>query len=178
MKKALVAIAALLISVSAYAQGQINFNTHVGTGASATVDARVFNPDGSAAIAGYGQLFIVNGAGSTATYTPLVDLNGGATAFRTSAAGAGYFNGGGVTAPSAGGTYNIVLRAWQGAAGSTYDSATVKGQSAVLSVVLTEAPAIPNDLVGLTGFTMTPEPTTMALGALGLGALLLYRRKA
>jgi MYXO-CTERM domain-containing protein len=175
MKKALVAIAALLISVSAYAQGQVNFNTHVGT----SVDARVFNPDGTPAAAGaFGQLFIVTGTGSTATYAPLLDQAGGATAFRTTTAGAGYLNGGGATASSPAGTYNIVLRAWQGAAGSTYDSAAVKGQSAPLSIALTEAPAIPGDLVGLQGFTMTPEPTTLALGALGVGALLLYRRKA
>jgi len=171
MKKALVAIAALLISVSAYAQGQVNFNTHVGTGATATVDARIFNPDGSAATIGFGQLFIVNADTSLTPLTPIA-------AFRTTTAGAGYINGGSATAPVGAGTYNLLLRAWQGTAGSTYDTAAVKGQSGTISVTLTEAPNLPNDLAGLQGFTMTPEPTTMALGALGLGALLFYRRKA
>lgn len=172
MKKALVAIAALLVSVSAYAQGQVNFNTHVTTD-TPPVDARVLNPDGTPVGAGgFGQLFIKNGS----SYTALVDANGGATAFRTSAAGLGYINGGGVTAPLPAGSYSIVLRAWTGA--SSYDAATIRGESAPVTLTLTEAPAIPNDLIGLQGFTLVPEPTTLALGAVGLGALLIRRRKA
>jgi hypothetical protein len=71
----------------------------------------------------------------------------------------------------------LILRAWQGGAGSTYDTAAVKGQSSPISIALVEAPGTPNELIGLTGFTMVPEPTTLALGALGLGALLIRRRK-
>lgn len=175
MKKALVAIAALLVSVSAYAQGQVNFNTHVTTD-TPPVDARVLNPDGTPVGAGgLGQLFIKNGSSYTALVAdPLV--NGGASAFRTSAAGLGYINAGGATAPLPAGSYSIVLRAWTGA--STYDAATFRGESAPVTVALTEAPAIPNDLIGLQGFTLVPEPTTLALGAVGLGALLIRRRKA
>jgi hypothetical protein len=173
MKKALVAIAALLVSVSAYAQGQINFNTHVTTDTPA-VDAKVFMPDGTtpAGQGAFGQLFIKNGS----TYTPLLDVNGGATPFRTSAAGLGYLNGGASTATSPAGSYSIVLRAWSNA--SSYDAATIRGESLPVTLTLTEAPAIPNDLIGLQGFTMVPEPTTLALGAVGLGALLIRRRKA
>jgi len=178
MKKALVAIAALLISVSAYAQGQVNFNTHVTTD-TPPVDARVLNPDGTPVGAGgFGQLFIKNGSSYTALVAdPLV--NGGASPFRTSAAGLGYINGGGVTAPLPAGSYSLVLRAWAGGA-SSYDTATIRGESLPVTITLTEAPAIPNDLIGLQGFTLTtvPEPTTLALGAVGLGALLIRRRKA
>jgi len=166
MKKAIVAIAALFVSLSAFAQGQINFNTHITTD-TPPVDARVFNPDGSPATAGFGELVIVGSNGSLTPLTTTVPA-----AFKTSANGAGYINAGAATAPAgfAGGTtVNLLYRAWQGAAGSTYDSALVKGQMQTpISVVLQEAPNVPNDLIGLTGFTMTPEPTTLALGAIGL----------
>jgi hypothetical protein len=174
MKKALVAIAALLVSVSAYAQGQVVFNTH-NTAATPPVDARVLNPDGSPATAGFGELVIVGANGSL---TPMTTTT--PAAFKTSANGAGYINAGGATAPAgfAGGTtVQLILRAWQGGAGSTYDTAAVKGQSSPISIALVEAPGTPNELIGLTGFTMVPEPTTLALGALGLGALLIRRRK-
>jgi len=145
MKKALVAIAALLVSVSAYAQGQVNFNTHVTTD-TPPVAAQVLLPDGTPAGAGaLGQLFIKNGN----SYTALVvdqNVNGGASAFRTTAAGLGYIAGGGATAPVPGGSYSIVLRAWTGA--STYDAATIRGESDPVTLTLTEAPAIPNDLIG------------------------------
>jgi len=177
MKKALVAIAALLVSLSAYAQGQVNFNTHV-TSDTPAVDARIFNIDGvTPATTGFGELFILKSDG---TLIPMLDQNGtGAFAFRTTTAGAGYINGGGVgAAGSPAGTYNLVLQAWQG--GTTFANATIaRGQSAPVSVQLTEAPALPNDLIGLQGFKLTavPEPTTLALGAIGLGALLIRRRK-
>jgi len=174
MKKGLIAIAALLISVSAYAQGQVNFNTHIATD-TPPVDARVLNPDGTPATAGFGELVIVKTDGS---FVPLATAS--PAVFKTSATGAGYINAGAATAPAGfgnGTTVNIILRAWQGAAGSTYDTAAVRGSSAQVSITLVEAPGTPNDLIGLSGFTMTPEPTTLALGALGFGALALYRRK-
>jgi len=177
MKKALVAIAALLVSISAYAQGQVNFNTHITTD-TPPVDARVLNPDGTPATAGFGELGVMlNGAFVAFT-------TAAPAAFKTSANGAGYINAGAATAPinpafANGQSVSLLFRAWQGAAGSTYDSATVKGISSPITVTLVEAPGTPNDLIGLTtGFTMTPEPTTLALGALGIGALALYRRKS
>ena len=174
MKKALVAIAALFVSLSAFAQGQVVFNTH-DTSVAPPIDARVLNPDGTPATAGFGELVIVGAGGAL---TPLT--TGAPGAFKTSANGAGYINAGAATAPAgfAGGTsVQIILRAWQGAAGSTFDTAAVKGQSTPITVVLREAPTPPDGLTGLSGFTMTPEPTTLALGALGLGALTLYRRR-
>jgi MYXO-CTERM domain-containing protein len=176
MKKALVAIAALFVSLSAFAQGQVVFNTH-DTSVAPPIDARVLNPDGTPATAGFGELVIVGAGGAL---TPLT--TGAPAAFKTSANGAGYINAGAATAPIGAGFGNgssvqIILRAWQGAAGSTFDTAAVKGQSTPITVVLREAPTPPDGLTGLSGFTMTPEPTTLALGALGLGALTLYRRR-
>jgi len=168
MKKALVAIAALLISVSAYAQGQVNFKTHI-TSAVPPLDAKILNPDGTAGTGAFAQLGIMNGT----SFTPMFEAPGVVNAAGYVSAGAATFTG------VAGGTsVQLAMRAWVGAAGSTYDSATVKGISTPITVTLVEAPGTPNDLTGLSGFTMTPEPTTLALGALGLGALVLYRRKA
>jgi len=174
MKKALVAIAALLVSISAYAQGQVQFNTHITNpdGGADILAARVFAPDGTPEKSAFGQLFIKNGT----TYTALTPVG----AFKTSAGGAGYIGAGTATAPAGfpnGTLVSLVLRAWEGAAGSTYDASLIKGESAPLAITLVEAPGTPNDLIGLTGFTLVPEPTTLALGALGLGALLIRRRK-
>jgi len=62
MKKALIAIAALLVSVSAYAQGQVNFKTHI-TSDTPPIAAQILNPDGTTpAVGAFAQLGIV-GAG-------------------------------------------------------------------------------------------------------------------
>jgi len=60
------------------------------------------------------------------------------------------------------------------------DQTIFHGSSGSFSVALTEPPTTPPNLVGLTSFNLfaVPEPSVIALGALGLGALLLRRRKA
>jgi len=93
---------------------------------------------------------------------------------------AGYVSAGVANFASAapGSTVNLVLRAWTGA--STYEAATSRVVSAPFSVTFAVAPNPPGDLVGLptTALALSvPEPATLALGALGLGALLAYRRK-
>jgi MYXO-CTERM domain-containing protein len=169
MKKALIAIAALLVSVSAYAQGQVNFKTHI-TSDTPPIAAQILNADGSVGVGAFAQLVVV---GANNSLTPMTEAPGVVNA-------AGYVSAGAATfAGIAGGTtVNLIMRAWQGAAGSTFDTATIKGSSSPISIQLVEAPGTPNDLIGLTSVTLTPEPTTLALGALGLGALVLYRRKA
>lgn len=167
MKKALIAIAALLISVSAYAQGQINFKTHI---ASEGIDSKILNADGSLAVGAFAQLAIV---GSNGSLTP---MDGSPAVVNA----AGYVSAGVANFASAapGSTVNLVLLAWQGAAGSTYNGSSITGKGNPFSVTFAVAPNPPGDLVGITGnVTLTPEPTTLALGALGLGALAFYRRK-
>jgi len=168
MKKALVAIASLLVSLSAYAQGQVNFKTHI-TSDVPPIDAKILNLDGTAGAGAFAQLGIVGAGGS---FTPMFEAPGVVNAAGYVSAGAATFTG------VAGGTaVQLAMRAWVGA---SWDTATARGQSAnPITVTLVEAPGTPNDLTGLTGFTLvpTPEPTTLALGALGLGALLVYRRK-
>lgn len=80
-----------------------------------------------------------------------------------------------------GASADFIVRAWTGA--TTYDAATIKGESAVINqttAVFNGPPNTPpeNPLNFNTALTMTvvPEPTTIALLALG-GAALFFRRR-
>jgi hypothetical protein len=179
MKKLLVTIAAVLVTASTFAQGTILFNTRI----VGQVDAPVYQPDGTtgAGPGAVGQLFLVQGG----TYTALTP----ATTFRdgtANAIAARYVTqpATAVTVPgvAAGASASIVLRAWMGAPGSSYDSAAIRGESSPITISLGGTPAqgapIPDAvLTGLQGFTMVPEPSTIALGLLGAAALLYRRRK-
>jgi len=80
-----------------------------------------------------------------------------------------------------GGNAVVELRAWTG--GTTFATATSKGQSAQVTVALGGAgspPSLPSDPIGLAGFNVTatvPEPATIALAGIGAAALLFRRRK-
>jgi len=80
---------------------------------------------------------------------------------------------------SVGTTYATLVRAWDAATTTTY-----RGQSIVGSVTPVAAapfPAIMGTGAGqITGFQIVgvvPEPSSIALGLLGLGAVTLFRRK-
>ena len=176
MKKLLVTLTAVLVSAATYAQGTITFSTFV-PGA-ANVDARVQRQDGTGAGPSVnGQLFLLSGG----TYTALTP----ATTFRDGSSNptAAFYvvpPASAVTVPgvAANTQATIVLRAWEGA---SFDTAVVKGESAPLTLTLGGTPAVgaplpPAFLSGLQGFTLVPEPSTLALGLLGAAALL-YRRR-
>jgi len=89
----------------------------------------------------------------------------------------------------ANGTGNFEIRVWDNRAGAVTtwamvlaDPTIARGRSAtLLNVPVIAAPNTPTGLTGLTSFGLfvpVPEPSLIALGALGLGALLLRRRKA
>jgi hypothetical protein len=180
MKKLLVTLAAVLVSVSTFAQGTIKFNNRL-TG---QVDAPVSLPGGAGAgsLAGaMAQLYYIPATGPAVALTP-------ATTFRTTSAAAMFYVNEpltGVIVPGvpAGGTANIQLRAWVG--GASYETATqFFGESNIIPVSLGGVPAqgapIPDAvLTGLQGFELelVPEPSTIALGVLGAAALLYRRRK-
>lgn len=169
MKKLLVAIAAVLVSASVYAQGlspsvQLN-NRIVGV-----VDAPVSRIGGAGAGAGVTAELVLISGGNTTVLTPV-------TTFRSSSAAASFYvNPVDVQIPggTAGQQVQLALRAYEGA---SYAAASTKGQSATITVTLRD-PLLPGaELVGLQGFQMVPEPSTIALGILGAAALLLRRRK-
>jgi hypothetical protein len=177
MKKLLVTLAAVLVSVSTFGQGTILFNNRV----TPQVDAPVSRPDGTGAGAGVNaQLFLVTGG---STYTALSP----ATTFRTTSAAAAFYvqqPAAAVTVPgvAAGQSATIVMRAWEGAVGSSYDTALLRGQSQPITITLGGVPAVGAPiqdavLTGMQPFALVPEPSTMALGLLGAAALLYRRRK-
>jgi len=183
MKRLLAGIACLALCVGAFAQGTVNFNNSPaavgGTG------APVFDVDGTTRLAGtayLAQLFAGVDANSLQPY-------GAALTFRTGA-GAGFFNTTGVdtsraiTTVAPGAVATIEVRAWEAAGGTTYDSAVAGGFKAGISSAITvttggagSPPSLPANLVGLTSFSLIPEPSTYALLALGAAALFLRRRK-
>jgi hypothetical protein len=181
MKKALMILSSLLVAVGAFAQGQVNFAAKV----AGNYDAPVFvgsltgaKADGPAYMA---QLY----AGATATSLAPV---GDAVPFRTGAA-AGYWSATArtISTVDATGKAFVQIRAWATASGATYEAALAAnnggfGAGNTIQVTPTVAPAVPADLTGLTSFFISssgviPEPSVMALGALGGLALLLKRRK-
>jgi len=167
MKKTLVAIAALLMTAATYGQGTVNFASRI-TG---VVDAPIVQAGNSTL--GIGeipgtkvQLFLVNGTSTTPV--------GSAIAFRgTTGALAKYFDGGALDVPgtAAGGTATFFVRV-TGPQVITKDSAN-------FSQPLGGGTLPPENMAGLTGFSVTvvPEPTTIALGVLGAAALVAARRR-
>lgn len=181
MKKLLLIAAVLVASLSAYAQGTINFNNRIGTGDPS--DSPVFDVGGVTRLAGAGffaQLY-AGPAGSAAGALAAV---GAPVTFRTGG-GAGYVNSpGDVTTAVGGATAAIQMRAWDSAF-PTYAAALAGGGKTGASIVFDSLPlggggsppATAPNLTGLRSFSLVPEPSTIALGALGMAALLLRRRK-
>lgn len=184
MKKILITAACILGAVSGLAQGTVLFNNSATTIGGA--GAKVSLPDGTGVGAGWmAQLYAgpVGGA-LVATGAPLP--------FRTSGAGLGFINTTGadtariIAGVAGGAAADVQLRAWATASGATYEAAFASGvnygSSTTLTVAVTggagEPATLPVPLTGLQGFTViVPEPSTIALGLLGVGALLLRRRK-
>jgi hypothetical protein len=169
MKKLIIALATIMVTAVAYGQGTVQLNNRI----VGTVDARILLPDGSGAGAGFtAQLWGGPQGGTLAPLTPSTD-------FRTSSANAmGYVNSTTVAVPGVGPaqTATLQLRAFDGA---DFGSSLVSGMSGTIDVALGGGALPPAALAGLSGFTLTaiPEPSTIALGVLGLAALMLRRRK-
>lgn len=171
MKRILVAALAVMVSVSAFAQGTVFFsNFNPGAG----IDAKVTFEDGVTGVAaGFtGELALVGAGG---VLTPVAT-----SPFRTDfAAAAGYIGDSNITVPgvAGGASATFVMRAYDGA---NYDSSTMFGSSAPFTITLGgagEPPSLPADLVGLQAFSVVPEPSTIALGVLGVLGLVAVRRR-
>jgi hypothetical protein len=185
MKKILIVAAmAALVAVNSFGQGSVVFSyaagtpiyladgvTRVPTGSAYQVEL-VYAPDGTSST-DFATMAVRQG--NTANFGPT----------------AGYFSGGGRTVDSitpAGGFGMFQVRAWSSANGTSYNDVKTRGQgfagqSGILRVdtgnpVIGEAGA---SLIqaGLTSFNITPvpEPSAIALGILGVGTLLLLRRR-
>ncbi len=182
MKK-LIALAITLAASAAYGQGTVNLSNNIG--------AKIFPilAPGGGIVSGAGYSIGVYKAGT-------MDLLGTGV---VNASGTGRFNAGtGATIPgaAAGGTASLVVRAWDNSTGNSFASATIKGESLPFKTGTLggdpdgDGPLLPITPIGmvvegaggfqsfsLSGVTVIPEPTTIALGAIGAAALLIRRRK-
>jgi hypothetical protein len=179
MKKLIIAVAALMVSIAAYGQGQfvlnnritadgINarfiLNTDPATGASSSVGSPDFTVN------------LLGGAQGTPT-AQLVALDPSSTTFRGAAgtATAGYLTQVTPVVPGVapGSPASIVLRVLgPGVAGGQQDFGPYNVNLGGGTITPPNLPMGGNPLV-----VQIPEPTTLALGALGLGALFLIRRR-
>jgi len=187
MKKLLAAIALLAIVTSGYSQGRVNFSNGAAT--------PITLSDTGAPISGAGTytfgLYV--GTAGTAENSLVLAITGANTAL------AGRMSGGNpapLTAPwdtgTAPNTYPLTfqIRGWSTAAGS-YNAALASGRtdwytgkSALGTVTPTFSPTGAAALFGagagnVGGFALSPvpEPSSIALGLLGLGAVALFRRR-
>lgn len=73
----------------------------------------------------------------------------------------------------------VQVRAWDSATGSSYDTATVRGESLSWrwQVPQSTAPTASFYMEDLRSFMLIPEPSVIGLGVLGIGALFLLRRR-
>jgi hypothetical protein len=149
----------------------------------------------------YAGVPLLSGSGFTAQLwagtagTPeaaLAEVAGATTTFQTATTLPGIIRGVVGTLPfvTADGTQvAFQVRAWNNNGGTvlTWADAMLRaqagtgsaGSSAIFNAPISPIPAAPGNLVGMTSFNLTtvPEPGVIALGVLGLGALLLRRRK-
>jgi len=172
MNKAILAgVAFFAAAVSVSAQGTFSASSATGTKPRITLDG--------ANVAAADNVFVqilVNGA---ATIDPFQLTLAGANA--------GLFSKGTVAVAGkvGGSAVDITIRAWDKDTGADFDSAKVKASTTLSSFVLggvvdaNGIAGLPNSIVpAFTGLALvTPEPSTYALAALGLGGLLFLRRK-
>lgn len=195
MKKLLATLAVTtLLALSASAQGLFAFS-NIGSGFSNPIT------DASGALcigAGYSADYIYQvGSLDQAAFnagTSIAPLGSTPKSFSTLTAGK--INGGNQSLAGLGGvTITVQVRAWKnetinGVLINSYALASKTvgaqyGQSALFTIVLadgsTTPPAPATLMTGMNAFQLqlvtVPEPSTIALGVMGLGALLLRRRK-
>jgi MYXO-CTERM domain-containing protein len=177
MKKLMITAAALMVACAAYGQGAFLFNTHD------TTAGNVVNFTFNGAAASGSDLFVQVWAGpnkditTMTALTPILALdNTGTKAGYTDPLLATY------TVPGMG-NGTAVWVAYQGYEGTSLASAiaTSPVMFSTAQVALAEPPSPPNEVALGTqngvAIGIVPEPTTLALGLLGLGTLLAIRRR-
>ena len=168
MKKSILALGLVALSLSAFAQGTFNGKN--------TSTSPLLGADGLKLSKATGRVEILVGGTvlSTAKNTLAAD---------------GIFSLGVITVPNAasGSTVAVTVRAWDTSAGATYTAAFVANNGGFAATTFnveglatgsTPPPAMANFTgLQLGGTTVIPEPTTIALAVLGLGGLLIVSRR-
>lgn len=179
MKKLLLVAACIVASVAAMAQGSLVVANSTAVNG---VAAPIFDTDGVTKLTGANFWVQVYAGGSADSLT----AQGTAVNFRTGN-NIGLFSAQTLSVASVapGGSAFVQVKAWEGAAGSTYESALSGGKKAgfgnIVGPFVTGGagtpPSTPPNVTGLTSFSLViPEPSTIALALLGAGALFIRRR--
>ena len=192
MKKLIATAILSLIVVSGWAQGTVDFRNGGITFRSAA-DRLVKDVDGTTPLVGVNyvaQLFYVAGASADLSHAL---ASGTPVTFRvatTLSKGIWLPTSLGNTSPirildgvGENGTATLQVRVWDITKFQSYDAAKaaggLTGASAPFAYTVPAAGNQPDAyyMDNLRGFALVPEPSTIALGVLGLGSLLLFRRR-
>jgi len=187
MKKFILSIALAACAASTFAQGTITFQNNGAIFVDSTIDRKVYvGQVGGAGLTGTNwaaQLWYDTGNG-------LRSLDTSTRLFRPATTSLpGTWN----TAPTAtltfpdlaiNGTAQLQVRVWDIQKFATFAAASASGRDFgsselfAYTVPASGSAASASTLNGLRAFSVVvPEPSTIALGVLGLGSLLLFRRK-
>jgi len=192
MKKLLLAAFCLGTTFSVLAQGTLNFQNNIAT-RTTNANGTGFPPAGSSA---YSAGLWWGASGTPEASLQLLPAASGGVTSTWNANSAGLFQGGLATFPVPGGTpVALQVRVWQNSF-PDYQTALaqggIAGKGPLQQITLGNAPGVPlptppADLVAPTGAGDTPltrfavapvpEPSSIALGLLGLGAIVLFRRR-
>jgi len=175
MNKLLLAVITLAAGLTALAQGTVNLNnnyTPAGAAAKAFVDLTLGVPVPKA----QGRVEVLDATGAVISSVK----DGSGNLFGAD----GLFFLGVTEIPNtvAGGGATISIRAWDSLTGATYDAATSKAIASVtltgLGGGLTPTPTlgVAGNFTGLT-LSVIPEPSTVALAALGVAGLFFVARR-
>lgn len=187
MKKLILTAAAVLVSLSVYAQGTVNFANTTG---SLVTDATLAN----ASVNSLQQIYVALYWAPESDPTNLRQIGAISSAPVGTPTPGRFLAGTRSTGPeTAGGASAIFqVRAWELAYGSTYEAAIAapnmggrpakRGSSNTFTATTGNPGGTPattaGALTGLQSFAVdVPEPSVIALGVIGAGALLLLRRR-
>lgn len=193
MKKLILTVLVAGAAISTYAQGQLNFSSAIAPGTAIATNRTLSSgglgpiyPRASGAVF-LAQLYV--GPASTADASLLATNSGLFPAPFATGAQAGFFAGGARTATGiAGGqvitaqirAWNSLFASWEAAPDAERTPLTGAGAPNLIQVTLAIVPpGSPTSLTGINTYVIggVPEPSSIALGLLGLGAVALFRRR-
>jgi hypothetical protein len=175
MNKLLLAVITLAAGLTALAQGTVNLNNNYIVPGGAT-KAFVNLATGLPVPKALGRVEVLDSTG--AVISGVKDGSG-----NTFGADGLFFLGvTEVPAVPTGGTATLVIRAWDSSTGATYADATAKANTVVTVAGLGGGITLPPTLAaaGFAGLTLSggvPEPSTVALAALGVAGLFFVARR-